>query len=309
MGRPSQNFADTIVSGLLARQDFSKEIVKEAVLVFHMWLSANFELNNVWTECETNHDSTTALAALDRVAAFWFGDGENGESLSKLADLVSREAFGQVGEEVWANTQIFNSLEFLKVFLGDGNICVENNGGKSELREGVDRIHSSMTIPLVQNLIHNMFSTENESLTRVYIDAVQAQVMACDPKKADALRIDNVPSMTVEQKVAWAKEVQGALSCMRLDCEEIGNYTRSFTYPTCNESSKVELGGYEPFSVDAKYFSYVDRDLQRLHVLLNQGAYSSAQDLYTQGHHAPFSLQALANNGVIPPRIGSKRES
>ena len=301
MGRPSQRFADTIVSDLLSRPGVGLNVIKEAILGYHMWIATSFELNQVWSECMVNNNSTRALAALDRVATFWFGDGENGVSLSQLTDSISRTAFGQIGEEVWANLQIINSLDSLKKFLAREPGCMGGSqGGSSPFRVGVNRLQSLMSIPLVQKLVHSTLLTNaDENLVQVYMDILYPQVMACDPEIADSILVDRASSMTNEQKAAWAKHVLKALGCLRLDCEEIGVYTQGSLLPGCTEQSQVSLAGYESSSVDAKYFSFIDRDLNRLEILLHQKAYISALDHYLQGYHAPFSLQQLASNAVV----------
>ena len=306
LGRPSQHFADTIVSDLLAKPGVGMDVLQEAILGYHMWLATSFELNQVWSECMVNNNSAQAVAALDRVASFWFGDDDNGVSLSQLTDSISRAAFGQIGEEVWANLQIINSLDSLKLFLARENTCMVGDQGLSQFRAGVDRLQSLMTIPLVQSLVHSTLLTNaDENLVQLYMDILYPQVMACDPAMADAIQVDGASSMTNEQKAAWAKQVVKALGCLRLDCKEIGNYTRGSLFPSCTGPARIYLGGYKTSSVDTQYFSFIDRDLNRLEIFLHQEANISALDLYIQGYHAPFSLQQLASNAVVSSQNGS----
>ncbi len=303
--QPAEFYADTLFLDLIDRNILG--IQGEVALILHVWMAISHELNAVWIHCDSKYNPVETLTSLDRAVALWVGERDEtsngGHLLYHLAELAGN-FFQKETEKNWVNTQIMKSFSSIQSKISTGALCSEA-ANRTGLHAEIDRIHSLMMVPLLQNLIHYVMAGEKKELAKIYLAAVLPHVLACDPNMAMELDlVGTIGSLNDTQKIAWVRSLHKAFSCMRLACDDIGAYTQDPNYPDCRDDLTANFTSHVASNPKSELYSRIDRDLQRLQILLNEGAYKSALTLYVHGYHAPFSLQKLAANDVIPRPVG-----
>lgn len=71
MGRPSTEYADTIVTDLFNRS--IEEAQVEAVVAMNVWMAVVHELYSIFTSCHSIFDGPASLLSLEKVAFLWIG--------------------------------------------------------------------------------------------------------------------------------------------------------------------------------------------------------------------------------------------
>jgi hypothetical protein len=302
-GASIDQYADTIVNDLFDLE--VDNIETEAALVMNVWMKIVHELFQVLTECSAE-DSVSGLAALDKVAALWIGEGqvegsnENGHLLYVLAEKAG-ERFDQDDGEAEVNTKIIDL--FLKMQLDLTSGKCDTTAGYVAMRDNVKRLLGLMTVPLIQNLIHHTMNVQNEGgsdFVELYALATIPRVAACDPAAYDdELHLDVLRELTSSYSQQAIAATQKAFSCLGITCADVGSYMGG-SVPQCQDPDGVTLAGYSTNRDGAREKSYLDRDVLQIEIFLKFEAYGSAMDWYTHGWNAAYSLQALARNEVIP---------
>lgn len=304
-GSPIEVYGDTIVNDLFALQ--KHDIETEAALVMNVWMAAANAVFQMLVSCRAQ-DKEQGLAALDRAAALWIGEGqeegsnERGHLLYNLAENAG-ERFDQDNGEAEVNTRVVGLLVQLQTgLLADHCDSVSSY---EDVRQNAKRLIGAMTVPLVQNLIHHTMNLENEGggdMVELYALGVIPRVAACDPSSYDdELHLDVLREMTVDEQSSSIAAIQRAYSCFGITCADVGSYLGG-TVPACEDGTTITRGGYTIQTTDgnAKSLSYLDRDILQIDIFLKFNAFENALDWYTHGWNSERSLREVATNSVIP---------
>lgn len=304
-GHPIEQYGDTLVNDLFALN--YDDIETEAALVTIVWMAAVFELFQVLQECKAQ-DSTKGLAALDRAAALWIGEGQvegsndEGHLLYFLAENAG-ERFGQDDGESWVNTQIMDRFSEIQADL-QSEVCGTTEGFVG-MRKTVRRLVGLMTVPLVQNFIHyskSVQSTEmNGHFVELYALATFPRIAACNPASYDeVLRLAVFRDISPNQVDTVIKVLQKAYTCLDISCDDVGAYLGGVV-PACTDATTAVAAGYESKRSGAVIKSRLDRDIKAIDIFLHFEAYGAAEEWYTYGWNADgYTLKDVALNTVIP---------
>ena len=301
-GASIDQYADTIVLDLVDLK--VDDIETDAALVMNVWMVVIHQLFQVMTECSAN-SKAAGLAALDKVAALWIGEGQEegsneiGNMLYSLTEIAG-ERFDQDDGETEVNTKIMDLLIEMKSDLSSDKCSVDS--GYLSMRKNVKRTIGLMTVPLVQNLIHHIENVQNEggsNFVELYALATIPRVAACDPATYDdELHLDVLRELTPNIAQQAIDALQKSYSCLGVTCADVGSYLGG-SVPECTDPDDVTLAGYYTDRGGAREKSYLDRDILHVDIFLRFEAYGAAMDWYTHGWNAPYTLQELAKNEVV----------
>lgn len=302
-GAAIEQYGNTLVEDLFELH--IDGIETEAAIVLNVWMAIINELFRIKIECKSNNMSM-ALAALDRAAAMWIGEGQDsgindsGHLLYSLAEDAG-ERFDQDNGETIVNTKIMDLfVEIQKDIKSDK--C-SNLTGYLNIRGEVRRMVSLMTIPLIQNLIHRTMNVSTEhgaDWVALYALATIPRIAVCNPDAYDkALHLDVLRDMTPDYADQALSALERSYSCFGITCADIGTY-RGGERQQCQDTSGVNVVGYTSDREDVREKSYLDRDIKEIDVLMKFKAYGLAYDWYEYGWNSVYNLQGLALNEVIP---------
>lgn len=304
-GHPIEQYGDTLVNDLFSLN--YDDIETEAALVTIVWMEAVYELFQVLQQCKAQ-DATKGLAALDKAAALWIGEGQvegsndEGHLLYFLAENAG-ERFGQDDGESWVNTQIMDRFIELQADL-QSDVCSTTEGFVG-MRKTVRRMVGLMTVPLVQNFIHysrTVQSTEmNGHFVELYALATFPRIAACNPASYDeVLRLAVFRDVSPNQVDTIIKVIQKAYTCLDISCDDVGAYLGGVV-PACKDTTTAVAAGYETNRSGAVIKSRLDRDIKAIDIFLRFEAYGAAEEWYTYGWNADgYTLKDVALNAVIP---------
>ncbi|VEU41835.1 unnamed protein product [Pseudo-nitzschia multistriata] len=314
-GAPVEVYADTVVQDLFELD--VPEIESDATLVLNVWMAAVNGVFQALAHCKAK-DTDAGLAALDTSAALWIGVGqedgsnEKGHLLYNMAENAG-ERFDQDNGETHVNTLVIDGLLKMQTALQEG-AC--NTTPSSEvykkLRTTVQRLTGTMTIPLVQNLIHHTLNTVNEGgsdMVELYALGLLPRVATCDPHAFETLlALDVLNDLKPGDEDLAVEAIQKAYSCLGVTCEDVGSYMGGVV-PTCRDDSRettVTRGGYKAISEGSLSKANIDRDILQIDVFLKYNANDLAFDWYSHGWNSDVSLQLLATNKFVPELADSQ---
>lgn len=285
--KPVQVYADTIVQDLFDIDSENTET--EAALIMSVWMMVVHNLYEAMRTCQ-NGDETTAVLAVDRAAAFWIGDGQisgdndSGHLLYNLAETAG-ERFEQDNGQTLVNTNFINALNLMKNNIIQAGKCGDD-AAYLDFRNTVDDTIGLMTIPLVQNLIHYMEEQKPQKL-ELYALALVPLIGSCDEAAYEFFLNELVLSnYKAERFDAIVSRLQSMYSCLHVTCADIGTY-RGGRVPACSDdppNPPTKLVGYSPLN-DVRAYSYVDRDIRQMEIMLEMDAFEAALDHYMYGHN------------------------
>jgi hypothetical protein len=307
-GHPVEEYADTMVESYFSQN--LTYIETDAVVALNVWMATIHELHEVTRGC-TSYDKDTALKALDKAVALWIGGTQQQSESSARGYLLYDHAetigvhFGQLeNEEALVNQRVLEFFNSLQTNLYSDFSCLPGFENRV-IREEVQSLVGVMTIPLIQNLIHHIMSADNigrSDFIELYALSVAPRVAACNPNLQDFVGTLNVSETAdITEKYAAVTVLQSVYSCLRVSCDDIGTYEGDLM-PTCGNDSVdgISLAGYTSPRTSALRWSYLDRDILQIRMLMEARAYEAALDLYMYGHNSDLSLQQLALNKAIP---------
>ena len=253
---PLNLYADSIVNDLLEINKYSEGI--EASIIMNLWMEVVHNVHEVVRHCRLNDDDK-ALHALDIAAAYWIGDGQNmgsnsdGYLLYAIAEHTG-SLFGQDFGETRVNARILNWMNKIKNdILLEGKCKGDNNLHTGvdvlvELRILVDKIVSQMSIPLLQNLYRYMRSGTDLPMVELYAVSFIPQVAGCNNSTYAYLLKEFVSNkFDTSHFMDITKTLQNSYSCLRIKCEDVGNF--GTVLPECvDRPNNAVLAGYVPTS-------------------------------------------------------------
>ena len=247
-GEPVEHYADTVVDDLF---DLNQDgIESEAALVMNVWMTVAHYLEDAARMCRAASSGGSVgfgEKQLDLAAAYWIGWGQEtgedntGQLLYNLAEHADRR-FGkdQDGSEV--NKNVISLVNQMKSDIIDAGKCPSDY---EKFRSLVHQTIAQMTVPLVQNLIHFMYSKKPKHL-ELYALAILPQIYACDTAAHDDLHkkliLNSYDSADFDQIVS---DLQSLYSCLKITCADVGTYAESVV-PQCNDETApvLDLAGY-----------------------------------------------------------------
>lgn len=303
-GAAIEQYGDTLVNDLFELD--VQGIETEAAIVMNVWMAVINELFQVKIQCKANNVNM-GLAALDKAAAMWIGEGQEtgvndgGHLLYSLTENAG-ERFDQDNAEAIVNTKIVDLFVEIQKDLRAGK-CNDLTGYLN-IRGQIRRMVSLMTIPLIQNLIHYTMNVNIEhgaDWVELYALATIPRIAVCSPEEYDqTLHLDVLREMTPEYASQALAALERSYSCFGITCVDVGSY-RGGERAQCEDASGVSLVGYSSTREDIREKSYLDRDIKTIDVLMKFKAYGLALDWYEYGWNSVYNLQGLAKNEVIPP--------
>jgi len=303
-GAAIEQYGDTLVNDLFELD--VEGIETEAAVVLNVWMAVINELFQVKIQCKANN-MNMGLAALDKAAAMWIGEGQDsgvndsGNLLYSLAENAG-ERFDQDDGEAVVNSKIVDLFVEIQKDLRGGK-CGDLTGYLN-VRGQIRRMVSLMTIPLIQNLIHHTMNANLQhgaDWVELYALATIPRIAVCNPEDYDqTLHLDVLREMTPEYANQALAALERSYSCFGITCADVGSY-RGGERPQCDDESGVNLVGYSSTREDIREKSYLDRDIKTIDVLMKFKAYGLALDWYEYGWNSVYNLQGLAKNEVIPP--------
>ncbi|KAL3938414.1 MAG: hypothetical protein SGBAC_006676 [Bacillariaceae sp.] len=302
-GAAIEQYGNTLVNDLF---DLDVDgIETEAAIVLNVWMAVINELFQVKIQCRANN-MNMGLAALDKAAAMWIGEGQDtgvndsGHMLYSLAENAG-ERFDQDNGETVVNSKIVDLFVEIQKDLRAGK-CADLTGYLN-VRGQIRRMVSLMTIPLIQNLIHHTMNVSAEhgaDWVELYALASIPRIAVCSPEDYDqTLHLNVLREMTPEYANQALAALERSYSCFGITCADVGSY-RGGERPQCEDVSGVNLVGYTSSREDIREKSYLDRDIKTIDVLMKFKAYGLALDWYEYGWNSVYNLQGLAKNEVIP---------
>jgi len=163
---------------------------------------------------------------------------------------IGGQRFNQANGEALANTKVLDGMNDIQQKIAGGT-CAGGEQGYLEMRYTINKLFGSMTIPLVQILIHHIQQQPRDggaNFIELYALSFLPRVEACNPdvyKKLLELLVRN--TLKEADKATAIGLLQSVYDCVDVTCEDIGSY-ESGEVPTCSDDEvQVEaLAGYSP---------------------------------------------------------------
>ena len=252
--KPIQEYANTLVNDLFTLN--VTHIETEAALIHNVWMQIVHSLYDVLRGCKTN-DADSMNAALDIAAALWVGAdqpyavSDSGNLLYNLAQIAGQR-FNQANGETLANTKVLDAMNEIQGKISDGT-CASGEQGYMDMRYTVNQLIGSMTIPLVQILIHHIQQQPahgGADFIELYALSILPRVDACNPAAYSTLLSMLVRNpLQADGKEEAIGTLQSVFGCLGITCEDIGSY-QSGEVPLCSDDVQQPegLAGYYPTS-------------------------------------------------------------
>lgn len=252
--KPVQEYANTLVNDLFALN--VAHIETEAAIILNVWMMIVHSLYEVMRGCKAQ-DNDKMNAAIDVAAALWIGadqpQGVNdaGNMMYNLAQ-VAGQRFNQANGETAANVKVLDGMSAIQENIASGT-CANGDAGYVQMRTTINDLIGSMTIPLMQILIHHIQQQPADggaNFIELYALSFLPRVEACDPdayKQLLTLLVRN--TLKEDDKEEAIGILQGVYDCLGFTCDDIGSY-ESGEVPACNddEVQPEDLAGYTPTS-------------------------------------------------------------
>lgn len=250
--KPVSQYADTLVNDLFALN--VAHVETEAAIILNVWMQIAHELYEVMRGCKSQ-DPDMMNAALDVAAALWIGadqpEGANdaGNMMYNLAQ-VGAQRFNQANGEALSNEKVINAMNDIQTKIAGGT-CASGEQGYVEMRDTINQLFGSMTIPLVQILIHHIQQEPADggaNFIELYALSFLPRVDACNPSvytKLLNMLVRN--TLNVNDKAEAISLLQSVYDCIGVTCEDIGSY-ESGEVPTCSDDqvNPEALAGFSP---------------------------------------------------------------
>ena len=293
LGKNASLYADSIVNQAFATNNpKAKSLAAEAMLAMNLWMFLAHELFETLGHCKNQVIADTdGVHSIDEAVAYWIGDGqivgdgENGNLFYALAERMGDKFKMNLNGQSRTNFNILRLFNQAKIELSFPDACTENPNTYPRLRQIVYRILTQMTIPLVQSLIHHLRENDRERV-KLYAQAVAPLTAACNPELFEYLN-DKVigGSYNVIEVEDIVERLRTCYDCLGISCDDVGQHV-SETDNICVDTPKQNpLAGYVP-NADVRDYAQLDLDILEAGILMEMGAYTAVEDLYTYGKHA-----------------------
>ncbi|KAL7579330.1 hypothetical protein ACA910_014008 [Epithemia clementina (nom. ined.)] len=298
LGKPATQYADSIVQEFLSKADPST-LPAEAAVALNLWMEVANRLYESIDNCKDQKIANDdGIHAMDIVAAYWIGDGETAGDIEKghlLYNLAEKMAakFGTVGESGLANANL-NFLRLLnqaRLELSFPESCAADLATARKLVRAVNRILGQMIVIQVQGLIDAIVSNDADRV-RIYAHGFVPLTKPCNPHIFEYLNARLIVGTYDErEKNEVVGEIYKMIRCFEITCDDVGQLPES-SVECLDPPFQASLAGYRPNS-DVADYAALDLDISLIDILMAQGAYEAAQDVYVFGKH----LSAVGSTG------------
>mmetsp|Transcript_19785 Transcript_19785/g.29123 ORF Transcript_19785/g.29123 Transcript_19785/m.29123 type:complete len:2165 (-) Transcript_19785:27-6521(-) len=341
-GYPAEDYHNTLIADLFdaeATEAPVRGIEKEAVLILSIWMNIYHTLyTDVYLICrdgqlddDGNLNIDRMMSGLDNAAALWIGhlqvhgDNNRGTMLYNLSERISI-FFNQDEGEAKVNTDFLSRLYAMKEEITTN--AAERCNAESSVVEYVTLYRhltdmvGVMNVPIIQGLIHYITIEADARLIELYILVLLPQLRSCNPKYMNYLmetiggirRGDYVGTVGSKLMEVVAL-VQSMYSCLGTTCKEVGEHSGGIFCNDCQADQCTDsddanvadpirsFGGYMP-KKDVRSYARIDRDVNQLSILVEEGNIAGALDLYEGGKNVKVngtyvSLKSLADYTVF----------
>lgn len=252
----SKHYSDRFIRSTIAS---STEMTADAIIALDMWMFAAHLLNKGVDLCAKraaadNPDSLEDLGGggMDEFIALWIGTDQapasaEGHSLYAWAQRAGA-LFGTDNPEAQVNVDLKLLYQQGAGVLSLPHACTkEDNAGVEDLWSVAQQMLSKTYVPQIQMLIHSLL-VEDETSVALYAMSTVPQTSQCRPsvfkRLNDALLNGNV---NFAKKGSIINDIESAMDCFGLTCEDIGSYTDGgYECNTDALSKSRALAGYQP---------------------------------------------------------------
>jgi len=320
LGKDVRLYADSIVTDALVNNKSlaDKTLASEAVALLNIWMYMVNEVDKIVHACQKKEVFDLDVHPIDRVAALWIGDSEQGKAqpdadaghtLYAMAEYQGSKFNVDTNQ---ANNDVLELLAQMKSILSSGNACLNDDQLHRTLRTMSTRVISKMQVPIVQGLIHYIRNTD-QVRGILYANAFVPLTKKCNRGSYEYLErrllADEKFHFSKFETDAVIEAIYSTLHCLGLSCADIGKYN------FVDEFNCVDRPSDRPFAdvyipdTDVNTIARLDIDIRELGILMDEGAISAAADLYMYGRNAvasdseTMSLQDLAtdsNRNKVP---------
>lgn len=299
--RPVGEYGNTLVNDLFLLN--VTHIETEAALIFNVWMWCIHEIYNVLRACERNDDNSQSdmNVALDIAVALWigaeqpYGSYEEGNMLYNLAEQVGTK-FSQDFTEVVANTKILALFSQMQVGIEQGT-CKNGTSGYLELRGIMRQLLGHMTVPLVQNLIYHIVTTNPDGKSdfiELYTLAIAPRVEVCNPTVyQELISVLVIGIFNDADETKAINLLQSIYPCLDVSCEQIGEYKGGLVAKCLDDQSlPSQMAGY-PATFNVDQYANIDKDIAQIDIMLQLGAQAAAKDYYMYGNNAQIEINNI----------------
>jgi len=328
-------YGDQVVRlALGAENGHDQHLGSKAAVVLNVWMFVAHRLQKAVKECKAGKQPTEYI---DSAVSLWIG-AEQGQSIFNSGWMMysiaqeAHEFLGNVESESPVNTAI---IDLFNEAQDSADLCaIDNEQSFLTLRFLAKKIETTMTIPLLQNLLYYI-ATDNFKYVELFAIAVIPQAMGCNKGTYTALENALYKHFDREATLADAsfmRELVSMLTCLDVTCSDLGNFeggpssVRDLFTNVCRQletaATFIQMAGYN-ITEEIGRLDRIDLDVQQMELFMKAGAYSTAADIYTHGwnslidHLTGYTLQqlALGFEGLAPADLlslydnyyGSKR--
>ena len=312
--KPAAQYADSVVQQMFAK-DKPSTLPAEAAVSLNIWMEIVNRLYESVENCKNQMIvGDDGIHSMDIVAAYWIGDGqtagkkEEGHLLYNLAERMAVK-FGTMDESGQSSVNV-NFLRLLKqarLDLSFAESCSSDFSTARKLTRTVNRIVSQMVVLQVQGLINAVLSNDRDRV-KIFAHGFVPLVKVCNDYTYDYLNTRLVLGSFGGNEVdTIIGNIYSVLPCFEITCKDIGSNTEFESGAECQDlPGRPSLAGYRS-SVDVAGFSALDLDISVIDVLMAQGAYEAAKNVYVFGKH--LSAAGTTSTSAAPSLQGLARST
>ena len=246
---------DTSFYGDLIASDafeMSRDLGIESAVVINLWMFIVHTLYSVLDSCELGRN---AEEFLDVAFSLWVGseqaEGNNdGFLLYSIAERAEAQFTGDAIDpgqsEAKANTKLINLFNEARQLVHADDYCSSEKFGN--LQVIVSSMHSTMTIPLIQQLIYHLHQEEH-TFIELYAFSIMPLIAGCNPASYNLLKHLLVDQrFKIDDLDAVMRALENSYNCLGITCDDVGIFMN--TENTCNDKI-TSMAGFVP-SADSR---------------------------------------------------------
>jgi len=301
LGKDVRLYADTIVTDAIENNKALADLTlaSEGAVLLNIWMYAINEMDRALDACKKKEIfDLTGEHPIDRVAALWIGDSEQGKTQPQADAGHTLYAMSEYQESKFevdtnkANNDILELLVDMKSVLSTPSVCVSDELAYLDLRTLATKVVSKMKVPMIQGLIHYIRNTD-EKRGILYANAFVPLTAKCNAGTYEYIKrkllLNEKFSFSKIETDAVIEAIYSTLDCLGLTCADIGKYKFVDEFNCKDRSNSRPFAEEYIPDTDVHGVARLDIDINELSILMDQGAISAARDLYVYGRHAVIS--------------------
>ena len=301
---------DTYVSIIvnMAFETGNLELIHDAILLLVVWTEVVHNLTVAYNNCVPGgQQSVNSRDKIDEAVALYVGAGQKfaskeGFSLYSLAQKMGA-TYGTLSSnnESKVNVAIIALFEQAKTLADTCQNDADAEEARKNLRGVTQKIVAKMNIPLIQKFLHvlkeDLTQNINTVLIILYGVATLPQVAVCNEDEYLYLAGETFKNGVDNDNIEVVMEkLKHMYSCFGVTCADIHGENNA-ACPVINPS----FAGYVPLQSSVTK-SYIDRDIAKIRLFLEEGQNQLAEDYYLNGDqtfNVDLSLYHLATGELF----------